>query len=129
MGNEVVKKDILAQYVHDAVDIEVRRHTLNRTRDDLILLRDKRLQEQEDSMAWLNNRHEQETEEIERELGSIEAKHTSKVSSIEERIKKNKDEIDEVKKIPSKVWNKFHVDVGPILGFGLLGLIVVLCFN
>lgn len=123
MGNEVVKKDILAQYVHDAVDIEVRRHTLNKMRDDLIISRDKGLEEQERAISLLNSKHERKIKKIELELGSIEAKHTSKVSSVEQEIKINEDKIDEVKKKPSEVSRSFSSDSFPIV-FGFLGAIV-----
>lgn len=124
MANEIIKKDLLAGYVHDAVSMEVRRHTISKTRDELVLLRNKRLSEQERAVSLMNSKHKRDTEKIERELNSIEDNHASKAASLDKRIKWEEDQIDTVKEKPYKITHPFEADPAPIAGFGLLGMIV-----
>lgn len=126
MGNEVVKKDILVQYVHDAVDIEVRRHTLNKMREELIISRDKRLEEQELAISLLNSKHEQEINTIEHELRMIDSKYSSKVSSIERRISYKEEDLNEIKNATWKKLLSFDIYdwILPVIGFAFLGAVV-----
>lgn len=124
MGNEVINKDILAQYVQDAVSMEVRRHTINKMRDELILSRDKRLSEQERAVSLMNDKHKRETEKAERELRIIENNHSSNVTMINRKIKFEEETINKVKNESYRVSHSFEAETEPIAGFLILGMIV-----
>lgn len=126
MGNEVIKKDILAGYVHDAVCMEVRKHTINKIRDELILSRDKRLSEQERTMSLMNDKHKRETEKAEREIQIIQDEHTGNINKFDNELEKSKNALEFIESGKNKTkfeWLYLEHPFAPI-GCGILGLVI-----
>ncbi len=124
----MANKQILARYVHDAVDMETRRHTLNRLRDSIIYSREQRVYEKERIISSVAEKHQREVRTSEYSIKKLEDECSKTSQEYEKKCFSLQEQIRSLKAYPLE-GKIFHADTAPIVWTGVIVFFVLGCIS